>query len=204
MKEEKKKELSFLVWFFLWCTTADWPKNQPINALDLPTGIHQSPRLGNWVFEIFTVSLVLCMHLWELVSEDKFWGTRRPALTFFFFFAPHHKDALCYFEQILEAALCKTAATELLTSHLTNHPEHCWRSEEEHKNDDLQRTLSHGHTSVSWLSKTYIHQIRADTGCCLENLARVMATRDEWWESQRNLFGRLWCWWWWVMSFRKS
>ena len=33
-----------------------------------------------------------------------------------------HKDATCCFEQIVEAALYKTAAVQLCSSHFTNHP----------------------------------------------------------------------------------
>ena len=35
-----------------------------------------------------------------------------------------------------------------------------------------------GHTSVGWLTKTYIHQLYADIECSLENLTRVMTNRD--------------------------
>ena len=41
-------------------------------------------------------------------------------------------------------------------------------------------TPTHGHTSVDRLAKTYIHQLYADTGCCLEDLLRAMADRDRW------------------------
>ena len=37
--------------------------------------------------------------------------------------------------------------------------------------------LQHGHTSVGQPTKTYIHQLCADTGYRLENLPRVMANR---------------------------
>ena len=41
-----------------------------------------------------------------------------------------HKDAVCCFEEILEAAPHKTAAVQPLTSHLVNHPNKmsntCW------------------------------------------------------------------------------
>ena len=33
-----------------------------------------------------------------------------------------HKDAACYFEQILEVASYKTAPVQPFTSHLSNHP----------------------------------------------------------------------------------
>ena len=38
----------------------------------------------------------------------------------------------------------------------------------------------HGCASVSWPARTYIHQFCANTGCCLEDLTRVMDDRDGW------------------------
>ena len=36
----------------------------------------------------------------------------------------------------------------------------------------------HGYISIGWPGKTYIHQLYADTGCCLEDLPSAMAHRD--------------------------
>ena len=75
-----------------------------------------------------------------------------------------HKDAACCF---------KTAAVQLLTSYLTNHPSKtnktCWALLVS-KDDILLWTPKHEQTSVDWLAKTYIHQFYVDTGCRLEDL----------------------------------
>ena len=89
-----------------------------------------------------------------------------------------HKDATCGFEQILEAAPHKTAAVQLLISHLTNHAEHCWKSKDKLISNVLLWTPTDEHTSVDQPAKTYIHQFCMDTGCHLEDLLRVMTNRD--------------------------
>ena len=38
------------------------------------------------------------------------------------------------------------------------------------------------YTSVGQPEKTYIHHLCADTGCCLDDLTKVMVTRDIWWK----------------------
>ena len=48
----------------------------------------------------------------------------------------------------------------------------------------LQWTPTHRHTRVGWPTKTYIHQLYADTGCHLKDLPRVMADWDGWQEKE--------------------
>ena len=43
---------------------------------------------------------------------------------------------------------------------------HCWWSRQTHN----QRTSKHGHTSIGWPAKIYIHQLCVDTGYHLEDL----------------------------------
>ena len=38
----------------------------------------------------------------------------------------------------------------------------------------------HGHTSVGWLAKTYIHQLCVNTGGRKEDLPRAMVDKDGW------------------------
>ena len=57
------------------------------------------------------------------------------------------------------------------------HAGNCWWRKEKFLSD-VQLIPTHGHTSVVWPSKTYIHQLCADTGCPLENLSRMMANKD--------------------------
>ena len=78
----------------------------------------------------------------------------------------------------------------ILQTTQVRHTGHCWRSKNKFISNVLQWTPTHGHTSVGWPIKTYIHQLCADTGCCLQDLTRMMVERDGWQESQRNL------WWW--------
>ena len=64
----------------------------------------------------------------------------------------------------------------------TKNAEHCWRSKDELINNILFWTLTYGHTSISWLAKTYIHQLCVDIGCQLEDRPWPMDKRDWWWE----------------------
>ena len=47
---------------------------------------------------------------------------------------------------------------------------HDWESKDELISDFLRWIPTHEHTSVGWPAKIYIHQLCANTGCCLENL----------------------------------
>ena len=62
----------------------------------------------------------------------------------------------------------------------TKHAGHCWRSKDELISDVLLRKPAHGHASVGRPAKTYIDQLCADTGCCTEDLPRMMSDRDGW------------------------
>ena len=58
---------------------------------------------------------------------------------------------------------------------------HCWRSKEELISDVLQWTPIHGHTSVSWATRTYISSVQTlDViwRICLEG--RMIGTDGEW------------------------
>ena len=63
-----------------------------------------------------------------------------------------HKNAVCCFKQILEAAPYKTADVQPINSHLTNHPRKtnntCWA---------LLWTSTRGHTIVGRPVKIFIH-----------------------------------------------
>ena len=58
-----------------------------------------------------------------------------------------HKNAPCYFEQILEVTPDKTAIWPLI-SHLEKHPRHCWKSKDKLISDVLQWTPTHRYASV--------------------------------------------------------
>ena len=101
------------------------------------------------------------------------------------------------FEQILEAAPDKTTAARPLTSYLTSHPSKtsktCFRSKDELRSDVLLWTPTHGHTSIFWPAKIYIHQLCADTKCRVEDLPKVMTHRHGWRESlDHNIVSDKW------------
>ena len=100
-----------------------------------------------------------------------------------------HKNAMCCFEQILEAASNNTGALWLPASHLTNYPRltkhnrHCLRSKDKLIYDILWWTPTHGHTNAALPARIHIHHLHADTGCKLKNPLRAMNNR--WKENQR-------------------
>ena len=49
--------------------------------------------------------------------------------------------------------------------------------------DILLWAPTHGQVSVDHLTRTYLHQLCADTGCCLEDLQGSIGNLDRWWES---------------------
>ena len=80
----------------------------------------------------------------------------------------------------------------------TRHARHCWRSKDELISDIPLWTSTHGHTSVVWQAKTYIHQLCANTLYHLEDLARVTdGERVKWICAD----GTSWWWWWILVSF---
>ena len=109
-----------------------------------------------------------------------------------------HKNAVCWFEQILEAAPHKTAAARPRISNLRIHPS---------KTNKTWRTLlekqGQTHTSMDSFTRTNLparnnlHQLCADTGCSLEDLPRTIYDRDGWREREgerrRESHGSLCC-----------
>ena len=83
----------------------------------------------------------------------------------------------------------QTAAVQPLTPHLTNHPS---------KINDMLGTagliskillwiFTNGHINVDWSARTYIYQYCMETRCSWEDLPRVMADRDRWWERVKGI-----------------
>ena len=72
----------------------------------------------------------------------------------------------------------------------TNISSHKWskisktysRSKDELISNVLLWTPTHGHTSVGWPAKTYIHQLCTETGYHRDDMLKVMTNRDGWWE----------------------
>ena len=69
----------------------------------------------------------------------------------------------------------------------TRHAGHRWRSKDELIRDVLLWTTSHGRVKVGRLARTYLQQLCADTGCCLEDLPGVMDDRNGWRERVREI-----------------
>ena len=62
-------------------------------------------------------------------------------------------------------------------------------------NDVLLWNPTHGHTSVGWPAKTYIHQFYLDARCRLEDLQSKMANRDRWQEGIMRIHAISMTWW---------
>ena len=83
-----------------------------------------------------------------------------------------HKAARCSFEQILETELHShlPSILQIIYVRWTRYAGHSWWSWNKLINDILQWTPTHGHTSIGWTAKIYIHQLCVETWCSLENL----------------------------------
>ena len=77
----------------------------------------------------------------------------------------------------------------------TRYAEHCWRSKDKLLSDVVLWTPSHGHTSIGWLTRTYLQQICMDTGCSLEDLLEERNDRDEWQKRVRKICATSMTWW---------
>ena len=68
----------------------------------------------------------------------------------------------------------------------TRHVTHCWRSRDKLSSNILLWTSSHGHAGVGRPTRTYLQQLRTDTGCSLEDLSEAIEDRDKWRERERE------------------
>ena len=94
--------------------------------------------------------------------------------------------------------------TKTIQVRRTRHAGHCWRSRDELISDVLLWTPTHGRAKAGRPARTYIQQLCEDTGCCPEDLPRVMNDREKWRERVRDIraTSTTWWWWWW-WSFGK-
>ena len=91
--------------------------------------------------------------------------------------------------------------TKTIQVRRTRHAGHCWRSRDELIRDVLLWTPTHGHAKAGRPARTYIQQLCEDTGCCPEDLPRVMNDREEWRERVRDIHASSttrWWWWWFI------
>ena len=77
--------------------------------------------------------------------------------------------------------------TKTIQVRRTRHAGHSWRSKDEFISDVLLWTPLHGRAKAATLARTYIQQLCADTGCCLEDLPEAMDDRERWWERFRDI-----------------
>ena len=90
-------------------------------------------------------------------------------------------------EQVRDATPHKTAPVQPPTTIMqtilvrrTRHAGICWRSKDELIRYIVLWTHSHGRAKVGEPARTYIQQLRANTGCSLEDLPGGMDDRDGW------------------------
>ena len=69
--------------------------------------------------------------------------------------------------------------TKTIKIRRTRHVVQCWRSREELISDVLQWIPYHGRAKAGRPARTYIQQLRADTGCSPEDLPKAMDDREE-------------------------
>ena len=74
------------------------------------------------------------------------------------------------------------------------------------KNPLLLWTPTHGRAKTGRPARTYIQQLREDTGCCPEDLPRAMKDREKWRERVRDIRAtsttRWWWWYKWTVPFQ--
>ena len=120
---------------------------------------------------LFFLNYCVCVLFLKLNSDKMFGEKARWEL---------QKAAAGCFKQILEAATVRP-----LTSYLTNHPSKmskiwvCHSSAVPRISDFLLWIPMHGYTSVGLPVNTYICQVCADTGCCLEDLLGEIVSKNK-------------------------
>ena len=89
--------------------------------------------------------------------------------------------------------------TKTIQVRRTRHAGHCWRSRDELIRDVLLWIPTHGRAKAGQPARTNIQQLCEDTGCCPEDLPRVMNDREEWRERVRDIRATSAIWWWWLL-----
>ena len=89
--------------------------------------------------------------------------------------------------------------TKTIQVRRTRHSGHCWRSKDELISDLLLWTPKYGRTKAGRPARTYIQQLREDTGCSPEDMLEAMNNREKWRERVRDIRAGVttWGWWWW-------
>ena len=77
--------------------------------------------------------------------------------------------------------------TKTIQVRRTRHAGHCWRSRDELISDVLLWTPTYGRAKAGRPARTYIQQLREDTGCSLEDQPDAMNEREKWRERIRDI-----------------
>ena len=77
--------------------------------------------------------------------------------------------------------------TKTIQARRSRHAGHCWRNNDEHISDVLQRTPAYGQAKAERPARTYIQQLCEDTGCSPEHLPEAMNDWKKWRERVRDI-----------------
>ena len=77
--------------------------------------------------------------------------------------------------------------TKTIQVRRTRHAGHCWRSSDVLISDVLLWTPIYGRAKAGRPARTYIQQLREDTGCSPEDLLEAMNYREKWRERVRDI-----------------
>ena len=89
--------------------------------------------------------------------------------------------------------------TKTIQARRTRHVGHCWRSKDKIVSDVLLWTPAHGQSKAGRPARTFIQQLRDDTGCNPEDLPEAMNDRETWRERVRDIRASRTTWWWMII-----
>ena len=92
-----------------------------------------------------------------------------------------------------------TPITKTIKVRRTRHAGHCWRNKDELRSEILLWTPSHGRANAGRPARTYILQLCADTGYCLDGQPGAMDDRDGVQERLREIYAGCVTRWWWYL-----
>ena len=87
--------------------------------------------------------------------------------------------------------------TKTIQARRPRHAEHCWRSRDELISDVLLWTPTYGRAKAGRPDRTYIQQLREDTGCSPEDQPEAMNDWEKWRARVRDIRASGMTWWWW-------
>ena len=113
------------------------------------------------------------------------------------------KNAASNIEQVLATTPHKAPTIQPPASHhktvkvrRARHEGHCWRSRDELISDVLLWTPTYGWAKAGRPARTYIQQLREDTGCSPEKQPEAMNDREKWRERVKDIRASGMTWWW--------